>query len=137
VLVLRALAEGRIRWAFWPPETPLADIHVHQPADAGIWIRNPEGEEYDDDGVESGAEEQREHSGEETEGSEDEEDSESEDVDEVKGSVVRFSALTGIPDENEDGEEEDEEDEVVKVTQGRFGALMSGSSDKDEEDSDS
>ena len=37
--VLRAVAEGKIRWAFWPPGTPLSVIEQHQshPGD-GIWI---------------------------------------------------------------------------------------------------
>lgn len=38
--VLRALAEGRLRWAFWPPGTDAQTVRAHQGAepDAGIWI---------------------------------------------------------------------------------------------------
>lgn len=37
--ILRMLAEGRIRWAFWPPGTPADTVAAHQDAPgAGIWI---------------------------------------------------------------------------------------------------
>ncbi|KAI0639624.1 hypothetical protein C8Q77DRAFT_1224741 [Trametes polyzona] len=39
VCLLRALAEGRIRWAFWPPGTDVETIRAHQHVEgAGIWV---------------------------------------------------------------------------------------------------
>jgi hypothetical protein len=35
--VLRALAEGRIGWAFWPPHTAIPTITAHAESDSGIW----------------------------------------------------------------------------------------------------
>ena len=49
--VLRALAEGRIRWAFWPPGTDVQTIIAHQGggegpdgAGNGIWIAHGQDE---------------------------------------------------------------------------------------------
>ncbi|KAI0652065.1 hypothetical protein C8Q79DRAFT_1114897 [Trametes meyenii] len=48
--VLRALAEGRVPWAFWPPGTDAHTISAHQPVEgAGIWIARGQAGEYDSD----------------------------------------------------------------------------------------
>ena len=51
--VLRALAEGRIRWAFWPPGTDPQTISKHQGegGGAGIWIAHDQGHDDDEDYV--------------------------------------------------------------------------------------
>jgi hypothetical protein len=41
------LAEGRIRWAFWPPGTSLDLIQAHQESGAGIWLPRPTEDDYD------------------------------------------------------------------------------------------
>ena len=61
LVVLRALAEGRISWAFWPPDSTLNEItSVASEEGLGIWIscddmdyaseQEPESEEEVDDG---------------------------------------------------------------------------------------
>ncbi|KAF9654183.1 P-loop containing nucleoside triphosphate hydrolase protein [Thelephora ganbajun] len=72
--ILRALAEGRIRWAFWPPGT---DPSVHDKAGDGIWIRSGDdaagvGDSESDDGEEEVEQDPVLDSG--GEGSEEEED---------------------------------------------------------------
>ena len=63
--VLRALAEGRIRWAFWPPGTAPETIAARQggegaPGAAGIWIAH-EYDGQDDSGGESEGEDEDAH----------------------------------------------------------------------------
>lgn len=41
--VLRMLAEGRIRWAFWPPDAPAKTFQVDHKPESGLWI--PQGTE--------------------------------------------------------------------------------------------
>jgi len=36
--VLRALAEGRIGWAFWPPDTAISTVMMHAQSGEGIWV---------------------------------------------------------------------------------------------------
>ena len=38
--VLRAVAEGKIKWAFYPPDTDPQDISRHQDEGQGIWIKH-------------------------------------------------------------------------------------------------
>lgn len=55
-LVLRSLAEGRIKWAFWPPETKATSMSH----DTGIWLSSMVGDEeetWDDISSSSGSEE--------------------------------------------------------------------------------
>ncbi|KAJ7727816.1 hypothetical protein DFH07DRAFT_757553 [Mycena maculata] len=60
--ILRALAEGRIAWAFWPPDTDLESASDEPDEGLGIWIPRAE-----DDGVTSEEEEDREAASEEAE----------------------------------------------------------------------
>jgi hypothetical protein len=46
-VVLRALAEGKIRWAFWPPGMSLPADHLRE--GLGIWLGNEVRDEEDDD----------------------------------------------------------------------------------------
>ncbi|KAI0094359.1 hypothetical protein BDY19DRAFT_1079853 [Irpex rosettiformis] len=137
--ILRALAEGRIKWAFWPPDTSISVIQAHQVLGQGIWIRNGDGEvEYeDDDGYDSAEEEHKVHADEEnTDESEVGEDTD-EDPSAVKFATGRFAALMNTPANDEDEEDEDEDEEEVKATPSRFSALvahdLNGSEDEDSE----
>ena len=108
--ILRALAEGRIKWAFWPPGTPVSVIQAHQAEGEGIWIRNVdgEGENYEEDEYDSAGEGHEEHSDDEHSGDSEDESEDDEDEDE----------------DEDDEEDEDEEDEpAVHVTSSRFNAL--------------
>ncbi|TFK90785.1 P-loop containing nucleoside triphosphate hydrolase protein [Polyporus arcularius HHB13444] len=136
--ILRAVAEGRIPWAFWPPGTDPQTITAHQRgADAvnladdpgtGIWIQHGHDGDADID-AESDAE--------------DEED---------RPRAVHFDE-GAVPSDEDDDEgdaegaesESEEEDEGAKgtgkarlpATTGRFGALVldnEGDEDEDEED---
>lgn len=102
--VLRALAEGRIGWCFWPPGTPLDQIAAGGGDEQGIWI--PRGDTIeDDDDVESDLEEAAEDPASTSE--EEEEDVEDSDVGATGTSGVgRFGALA-INDTGEDGDEDD------------------------------
>jgi len=95
--VLRALAEGRVRWAFWPPGT---DLSMVGGAGDGIWISDGD----DTVGVYSESDGEEEVEGDH--GSEsDEKDSQESDY----------------PDE--EGEEEEEAESNEASVGGRFGAL--------------
>lgn len=98
--VLRALAEGGVHWAFWPPGT--AASKLSETGD-GIWVRRDD----DDAGVNSSSD------GEEEEEMEHDRDSESGEGT-SEGEELR----------DEEGEEEEEE-ELKEATGigGRFGAL--------------
>ncbi|KAI0654207.1 hypothetical protein C8Q70DRAFT_1058611 [Cubamyces menziesii] len=163
ITVLRALAEGRIRWAFWPPGTDVATIEAHQPfPGAGIFVGHDRedgahglfdvddghgngdgegGEESEEDEEGDGHEHEHEHEHEHDHDSEDEEESDGEE---------------GESDE----EEEDEEDADAEESHdagaprgrtdaqkrrsqlgGRFGALVEdqdsdGDGDGEDEDED-
>ena len=53
--VLRAVAEGKVRWAFWPPGTTLSNLGE---TGDGIWIRNNDGGVGDDKSEPSDCEEE-------------------------------------------------------------------------------
>jgi len=91
--ILRALAEGRVRWAFWAPGTNASKLDE---TGDGIWIRHDD----DDAGVNS--------------------ESDGEEEDRVSESGEEGSEGNGFPDEEEEGEEESKE---VTSIGGRFGAL--------------
>ncbi|KAH6916998.1 GTPase [Coprinopsis sp. MPI-PUGE-AT-0042] len=114
--VLRALAEGRIQWAFWPENaSPTHALEASE--DLGIWIprasslqEGPESENEDegnhdtdpeteqDEGVETGTEDE----GEDEEGEEDEGDSAFDAAPRSGGAVGRFGALAlETPEEEE------------------------------------
>lgn len=115
LLVLRALAEGKIRWGFWPPDIDISAIREHMPEGEkgnGIWIR-PLGDVMDDDW-------------------EIESDFESEDGREDKDMRDRESE---VEDEEDEEESEEEEGSNVAATSGRFGALLlNEDEDEDAED---
>ncbi|KAF8514634.1 P-loop containing nucleoside triphosphate hydrolase protein [Hysterangium stoloniferum] len=96
--LLRFLAEGKIRWAFWPPDTPLMEniMHGH-----GIWLGIP----IEDNGIveEDGVSDASSESGSEEEGKSSDETSSNND--------------SGI-------EEEDVSNSTVTTGQGRFIALL-------------
>lgn len=50
-LVLRAIAEGRIPWAFWPPETDIAAINSDYEG-LGIWLGTQD-DDFDDSASDS------------------------------------------------------------------------------------
>ena len=93
--VLRALAEGKIRWAFWPPHVPLLE---EQRERCGIWLGDAVPEDSEDDGSDV-------QSGQETSEGTLEDDTWGEDV-----------------SQGEEGEHGEEREDTVGA--GRFGALM-------------
>lgn len=91
--VLRALAEGRVGWAFWPPGTPVDQISNEG---HGVWI--PGGDDVcdlDDEGIDPESEEERH---------------------------VSFDTEDEIT-EVEDDDDEDATEDVAITGLGRFGAL--------------
>ncbi|KAH9857967.1 hypothetical protein C2E23DRAFT_156293 [Lenzites betulinus] len=131
--VLRALAEGRIRWAFWPPGTDPAMIKAHQPVEsAGIWVAQGHVDvDIDVDFDHDNDHDEEHHHG--TSGEDSEEDSEVDDEDEDEDSDA---------DAIDEGEED--EDEVpagrgrgaTATTTGRFGALLLDDDADDVDDSE-
>jgi hypothetical protein len=109
-VVLRAVAEGKVAWAFWPPETDPTTLVVEGELGTGIWI--PHVEVVDDESEEDSDQEEEAEGGEdevlESEGEEaEEEEDEEESGEEVRvGSVGRFGALLDdVKDEDEESEE--------------------------------
>ncbi|KDQ14426.1 hypothetical protein BOTBODRAFT_32560 [Botryobasidium botryosum FD-172 SS1] len=125
--ILRMVAEGKVRWAFWPPtpapETDTGNAARESTDGNGIWIPEEAGHNIDED---------------------DEEDDEEEDEDE--GSAMADSDRRshtdmgdGVEDDDEDdGDDESGEGRAVKVatTSGRFAALGVGDDGDDEESED-
>ncbi|KAF7966429.1 hypothetical protein HWV62_38412 [Athelia sp. TMB] len=108
--ILRAVAESRVKWAFWPPGTDVNAIKSEMDEGNGIWIAHAvedgESESEDEDEELPSSEASAGHSDIE----EQEEDEEDDDAPPVSVGVGRFDAL--VLDENEDGDEsEDDEDE--------------------------
>ncbi|KAI0931779.1 hypothetical protein AcW2_000590 [Taiwanofungus camphoratus] len=114
--ILRALAEGRIRWAFWPPGT---DLQLFSPIEGiGISI-SPSADGDDETHVAS----------EEGENLTDDSDEDSEDNEEVEDhEVVASDVMTEVEDEVED---------AIAATASRFEALMSNNDDSVTSDSGS
>lgn len=118
------MAEGRVPWGFWPPDTPVSDISAaNADAKAGIYIAREkafvdESDEESDAGAEH--EEAAKGASASDESKEDDEDDE----------------------DDHDGEEEEqeEEEEEVKGTTGpgmasRFGAFLKIEEGEDDDDS--
>lgn len=105
--VLRALAEGRVAWGFWPPGTEKADSDG-----LGIWISGTDvvgsDEEIDPEGdsKESGGEDEDEESEDEESEDEDDEEEEGEDEDRQNVGIGRFGALAIDTEEESEGPEE-------------------------------
>ena len=113
------LAEGRVGWAFWPPDTPLENISTHTSPEQGLWI--PRGDIIEDD----------DHRDDMTEaGSESDDDRGAHDA-----GRVAFAS-----EEEEAGESDYSEgfgSPVTLKTTSRFGALAIGSdSDSSENEED-
>ena len=98
--VLRALAEGGVRWAFWPPGTDASKLSE---TGDGIWNRRDDDEacvNSGSDGEEEEEEEEMEHdriseSGEASEGEEFTDEEAEIEEEEAKGATIggRFGAL--------------------------------------------
>lgn len=100
--VLRALAEGRIGWCFWPPGTPLDQLAAGGGDEQGIWI--PRGDTIEDDDVEPESDLEEVAEDPTSTSEEEEEDIEDSDVGTTgTAGVGRFGALA-ISDTEEDGE---------------------------------
>lgn len=112
---MRALAEGKIRWAYWPPGTDPATIAAHygDAADAGIWIA-PAGEH---DGAEDMASDR------ESEYDANDGDPEEDEERPVRERAVQFEGILG-GDSEEDEDSGDDAGVAVASTAGRFGALL-------------
>lgn len=103
--VLRMIAEGRVRWAFWPPGTDPKDLNGA--AGTGIWIPHDDNDTWDE----------RE--------SEEEEDD---------GKLRHPASDSGEEGSDDESEEHDEELTTTAVGS-RFGALhISSDTTEDEED---
>jgi len=112
MLVLRALAEGRIGWGFWPPGTPLDEIHAASGADQGIWISRADSLDVDfanEDDRDDELEEAKSQSDEE-EGEQLSEDESSDVGGQVAVGTGRFGALVISDGEQSEGDEESEDD---------------------------
>ncbi|KAG6814126.1 hypothetical protein H0H92_002121 [Tricholoma furcatifolium] len=108
--ILRALAEGRIAWAFWPPGTDPKTIAANvDERGTGIWIPGgsasveDDTESDDDTSGETSDEDEKSTDTAESEEIVDEEDSDSDSVSVAKAPISRFGAL-----EIEDIDEEEE-----------------------------
>ncbi|CAK5264510.1 unnamed protein product [Mycena citricolor] len=109
--ILRALAEGRVPWAFWPPGAS----HPQNDGGSGIWI--PSGSEEEDS----------------------EDDEESQEEESERESDAGTGSEGGIQTEPEESTEEqsDEDQPLSKPGGGRFGALQiteEGEEESGEED---
>ncbi|TFK36971.1 hypothetical protein BDQ12DRAFT_608750 [Crucibulum laeve] len=103
--MLRALAEGKVTWAFWPPNTAPEKVATESSGGLGIWIPS--------DIVESEYESEEEEEADdkhESERSSENELLDEEDEDEVEAvGIGRFGALMVQEDDGEEEEEEDSE----------------------------
>ena len=111
------LAEGKIRWAFWPPGTPEEVVTAHLEADTGIWIMQDSDEDYnvsDSDEEETLIEERVDTADEELVYEDGDEDS----------------------DEDEDTDEDEDEEDFLPAGRSRFAVLQLVDDDDGDEDSD-
>jgi len=112
--VLRALAEGRIGWAFWPPDTPLQQVAAGGDGQQGLWIPRGDAIDEDTDHQSEGEDEDHEHdqsseSGEDEDTHEDDEEASDDGVDGTTvASAGRFGALA-VNDGGNDSEDSDKE----------------------------
>lgn len=112
--VLRALADGKIKWAFYPPDTDLQELPKRAAA-MGVWMTDRTDGDVDDELLESDDEHSNADEGDSPPSCSEDEDSEpSEEEDPIKGSPQKhissgtgmFGALS-LQDESLDDEEED------------------------------
>ncbi|KZT75054.1 P-loop containing nucleoside triphosphate hydrolase protein [Daedalea quercina L-15889] len=107
--VLRALAEGRIRWAFWPPGTDPRVVEEQQGGvdAAGIWIPDLDDAHHDVD-VESEDDGTAESDGDDSKSAATEDETEDEEdaadaIPTLGGASSRFAALTMEGDADDSG----------------------------------
>jgi hypothetical protein len=107
--VLRALAEGTVGWAFWPPGTTVEQVGTDQEAACGVWIM-----------------------GDELVSEDTEEDSE---VDERDKHVSKDSEDEVATDSGDGDDDSDVPDKnvTVRAVGTRFGALMLDEVDEDDD----
>ena len=87
--VLRWIAEGKIRWAFWPPDADLTGKEAN-----GIWIPHPTHDDDDSD-LQSEEDDHPKVKSDESSGSEEESSSEeAEGVDVQVAGIGRYEALS-------------------------------------------
>jgi len=104
LLVLRLVAEGKIAWAFWPPETDLVAVQCDE--SNGIWVRRgaeqhgqdldecddwESGDEIDVEEIETDDEESEQES--EEDGTQNDENDDSQDADVKSSTFGRFDVL--------------------------------------------
>ncbi|KAI5898014.1 P-loop containing nucleoside triphosphate hydrolase protein [Schizophyllum commune H4-8] len=123
--ILRMLAEGRIRWGYWPPGSDESVIRTVAGVEgAGIWIPGQDviDEEEDD--------EPEELEGDERAGKKHEDSAE--DAEKARGGVEK--AEDGA--ETAESESESDDEPAIQVTGGRFGALNMLDEGGEEEESE-
>ncbi|KAJ9476603.1 putative Large subunit GTPase 1 (putative) [Pseudozyma hubeiensis] len=129
-LVMRAVAEGRIKWAFRPPSSS-----VQGGMGEGIWI--PEASQDDLQGDKSdlltapNPDDEEENEQDEKKKTEDEDESE-DDADIAR--KVRFDFGAVESDEDDDDEEDEDDAQVVRSTNSLFSALAVEAGDDEDED---
>ena len=114
------LAEGKVRWAFWPPDTSLEAMDESHEADLGVWI--PQGTEADFDISDSEHEAQPERDA--TDSADSEEDKVEESDDESEEEI----------ESDEEGDEVDETRPLGSAGAGRFAALQLGAGEGNEDE---
>ena len=102
------LAEGRIRWAFWPPGTSIEIVEAHNEPGAGLWIPS-QGTEDDFDFSES--ENEADHST------------------GTSGELSHSEESDGEADFDDMSHDEEDENVLVSGGAGRFAALQLGAED--------
>ncbi|KAJ7040449.1 hypothetical protein C8F04DRAFT_1083602 [Mycena alexandri] len=104
--ILRALAEGRVAWAFWPPDFKVESASDEGAEGAGIWIPRTEADGASTD--DESEEEEPEADG------------------EAEGDLNKDEAESPESSQDESEEEKDEEEQTaaIQVGAGRFGALQ-------------
>ncbi|KAJ7170038.1 hypothetical protein C8R46DRAFT_1349951 [Mycena filopes] len=107
--ILRALAEGRVAWAFWPPDYATATLEAEGAGagGAGVWIPRTDADEAGVTDEESEEEEEEPEAGEGGDG------------------LNKSEEASSEADEADEDEGEDEDETAgIKVGAGRFGALQ-------------
>ncbi|KAF8167611.1 hypothetical protein B0H34DRAFT_23959 [Crassisporium funariophilum] len=115
--ILRALAEGRIGWAFWPPGTSVEVVAAEGGEAPGIWV--PQGDSLDadaesEDDQEEGHDTPSDHS--ENSGSEEEEEEEEDDVQDGASPKTATFGRFGALAMNEEEEEDDDDDDALDAS---------------------
>ncbi|KAK0198849.1 P-loop containing nucleoside triphosphate hydrolase protein [Armillaria mellea] len=92
--ILRAVAEARVTWAFWPPDTKENEVLHARTGGKGIWIIGNDDLNDEDEASDAYSEDESSSTDEDPENETPSEDSESNDDDGlIKGVLGRFAAL--------------------------------------------